>query len=114
MFSSHFLHGLVIDIDAFCSDTSTLLFSPQEIISAASAASAARHSGIPFHYEVRVLQNDSGLQPSSTMYYGIPLDLQVLRVLYVFVSAAIDSLAVSLLQNSDLESAMLRFQSERS
>jgi hypothetical protein len=64
-------------MDAFCSDTSTLLFSPQEIISAASVATAVQQSGTPFQFEVRVLQTDIGLQPSSAMYYGIPLDLQV-------------------------------------
>jgi hypothetical protein len=66
--------GLVIDMDAYCSDTSTLLFSPQDVI---SAAAAAQHSASPFQFEVRVLQNDTGLQPSPSMYHGMPLDLQV-------------------------------------
>jgi hypothetical protein len=64
-------------MDAYCSDTSTALFAPQDIISAASAAAAAPPSASPFQYEIRVLQCDTGLQPSPAMYYGIPLDLQV-------------------------------------
>jgi hypothetical protein len=66
-------------VDAFCSDTSTLLFSPEDILLAASAATVAQRSGVPFEIEIRVLQNDTGLQPSPAMYHGIPLDLQVGR-----------------------------------
>jgi hypothetical protein len=61
-------------MDAYCSDTSTLLFQPQDII---AAASAAQQSGSAFQFEIRVLQNDICLQPSPIMYHGLPLDLQV-------------------------------------
>ena len=104
-------------MDAYCSDTSTLLFSPQDIITAATAAAAAQHSASPFQFEIRVLQNDTGLQPSPTIYYGMPLDIQVKRV--PSVQSSFHPRATLphefYVQNSgaaDLEAALLRIQSE--
>jgi hypothetical protein len=104
-------------MDAYCSDTSTLLFSPQEILVA-----AAQNLGSAFQFEIRVLQNDIGLQPSPIMYHGVPLDLQVnpalslwfpllLKAQFLYRIVDVNS------QNSDaadLETALRRFQSERS
>ncbi len=73
-------------MDAYCSDTSTLLFQPQDII---AAASAAQQLGAAFQFEVRVLQDDIGLQPSPIMYHGLPLDLQVSNRVFASAQSAI-------------------------
>lgn len=113
-----FAQGLVIDLDAYCSDTSTLLFSPEDILASASAATAAQHSGVPFRFEIRVLQNDTGLQPSPAMYHGIPLDLQVpffnLHNIFFWCSIYTHLLRKQSSDAADLETALQRVQSERS